>query len=65
MKVCRHCGVTADPRGQWWSLSNYYGLSGWFCPKCYDLVEHRTSYADPLGQPVNPEGYAMVKEALS
>jgi len=64
MKVCRHCGTT-DQRGQWWSLCNYYELSGWFCAKCYDLVEHRTSWGDPVGRPVNPKGYTMVKEKLS
>lgn len=62
-KTCRHCGTT-DPRGQWWSLNNYYSLSGWFCSRCYDLVEHRSTHTDPLGQPVNPRGYAKVMEAL-
>lgn len=61
LKTCRHCGTT-DQRGQWWSLKNYYGLSGWFCFRCNDLVEHRSFHNDPIGQPVNPSGYAQVIE---
>lgn len=64
MKTCKHCRTT-DQRGQWWSLNNYYGLSGWFCSKCNDLVEHRSTYTDPVGRPVNPKGYAAVLEKLS
>lgn len=51
---CTNCKTT-DPAGQWWGLSNYYGVSGTFCPKCYDLVSH-----DPYGNPRNPDDYARV-----
>lgn len=47
MNKCRVCNVSTDKsQGQWWSLSNYFGLSGRFCPDCYDKVSH-DSYANP------------------
>jgi hypothetical protein len=32
--------------GQWWSLRNYYGISGEFCPGCFDKISH-DSYGRP------------------
>lgn len=58
---CTNCG-TSTPSSQWWGLSNYYGLTGHFCPTCYDLVSH-----DPYGKPTNPEAYqaALEKQTLT
>lgn len=61
MKTCNPCKTT-NQKGQWWSLRNYYGLNGWFCERCFALVEHRSSWEDPIGHPVNPKGYASVLE---
>ena len=54
--ACTVCG-TKDRNGQWWGLQGYYGLSGNFCPKCYDKVSH-----DSYGKPNNPSGYKEVME---
>jgi hypothetical protein len=54
-KICKPCGVSDTKRkGQWWSLNNYYGFSGWFCPDCYDKVSHRN------GEPENPAEYVTM-----
>lgn len=58
MYSCAGCGVSDDPgqhRGYWWTLRNYYGLTGSFCPSCYDLVSH-----DGFGQPKHPEEYVLM-----
>jgi len=51
---CTCCGQE-KANGHWWSLSNYHGLSGRFCPKCYEKVSH-----DPYGNPKHPEQYTMI-----
>ena len=33
---------------QWWSLVNYYGVKGVFCPACFEKVRHKD------GKPVHP-----------
>lgn len=56
---CTNCGTT-DHRGQWWYLGNYFGLSGTFCPKCYDKVSH-----DSYGIPRNPNLYVEILKKLT
>lgn len=57
MNVCTNCGATSDTRpGQWWGLGNYYGVSGTFCPDCYELVSH-----DPYRKPRHPTDYEAIK----
>ena len=51
---CRCCGKEND-NGQYWSLRNYYGLSGRFCSECYSKVSH-----DSYGNPKHPEQYTMI-----
>lgn len=51
---CTNCG-TEGPNRQWWHLSNYFGLSGFFCSKCYDKVSH-----DPYGNPKRPRDYQAI-----
>ena len=51
---CSNCGAT-EAKGQWWSLSKYHGLSGRFCPKCYNKVSH-----DSYGMPEHPKAYAEI-----
>lgn len=54
--VCKPCGVTDKQRqGTWWFLQNYHGLSGQFCPDCYDKVSH-----DSYGRPENPKQFTMM-----
>lgn len=45
-KRCTNCNTVNTGKGQWWHLSNYYGISGYFCPSCYDQVAH-DSYGNP------------------
>ena len=54
LRPCANCGTT-NPEGQWWNLSNYYGIKGYFCPECYDKVSH-----DPYGNPERPDDYQAV-----
>lgn len=49
------CCDDVDVEGQWWNLNNYYGISGYFCPNCYDKVRH-----DSQKQPINPDQYVVV-----
>jgi hypothetical protein len=51
---CIICG-TSNPKGQWWGLSGYFGLSGRFCPICYDKVSH-----DAYGKPNNPVEFEKI-----
>jgi len=49
--TCTNCGKYKDQvpknQGVWWTLSNYYNIWGYFCPKCYNLVSHNST-GDPL-----------------
>jgi hypothetical protein len=58
MKKCTNC-VTTDPKGQWWYLYNYYKISGYFCPRCYEDVSH-----DSAGNPNHPIKYKMMLENI-
>lgn len=51
-KHCTLCGVKSEHDLQFWHLTNYYGLSGYFCPTCYMGISHRN------GEPKNPDFYA-------
>ncbi len=59
--ICTLCkkedpyGDDANPyRGPaWWTLNNYHGISGYFCPECYDKVDWWN------GEPRNPEAYRV------
>jgi hypothetical protein len=51
---CTHCGEV-EVAGQWWSLRDYYGVSGYFCPDCMEMVSH-TSYE----MPIHPAQYQAV-----
>lgn len=44
----------------WWTLSGYFGLSGFFCPTCYDKVRH-----DAYGKPVHPRSYRRILKELT
>ncbi len=45
--------------GEFWGLSNYFGLSGTFCVTCYSKVSH-----DSYGRPEHPVMHrlAVVKQ---
>lgn len=51
---CTCCGKEKQS-GQFWSLNNYFGLSGRFCSECYEKVSH-----DAYKQPKHPEQYTMI-----
>ena len=52
--ICINCGEKCV-YGTWY-LKKYYGVSGNFCRKCYDLVSH-----DPFfGIPRHPEQYKAI-----
>jgi hypothetical protein len=36
-------------------LRNYFGISGYFCPKCYDKVSH-----DSYNKPNHPGEYLLI-----
>ena len=44
--VCRKKREGVLP--QWWSLVEYYGVKGVFCPACFEKVRHKD------GKPVHP-----------
>ena len=53
---CTNCGAEGkNKKGQWWTLSNYHGLSGHLCPDCYADVAH-----DSFGRPVRPERFKAI-----
>ena len=56
MNHCTACGLDrAESHGQWWSINNYYGWSGYFCPGCYEKISH-----DSYGNPQNPTEYTLM-----
>jgi len=57
-QTCTCCGKekevkTLGPTG-WWYLNGYYGITGYFCPECYEDVSH-----DAHKQPNHPKRYTM------
>jgi hypothetical protein len=57
-RVCDGCNTTATTETvttrSWWTLRDYHGITGFFCPACTDMVQH-----DSHGQPENPEAYTF------
>jgi len=53
-RSCTNCGTDSN-KGQWWGLRNYFGISGYFCPKCYDKVSH-----DSYNKPNHPGEYLLI-----
>lgn len=51
--ICSNCAK--DTQGRGWSLCHYFGISGYFCSPCYDLVSH-----DSYKRPENPAAYMMI-----
>ena len=61
MQTCRACDADNQDRGgQWWHLSGYFGLTGSFCPTCYDEVSH-----DSYQRPRHPGEYMKILLKLS
>jgi|GEM_PF-4875088 len=56
---CTNCNKI-NVAGQWWYLGNYFGISGYFCPKCNNLVSHNS-----YGIPNYPEQYELIKNKQS
>ncbi len=53
---CTACDkTTRRSTEQWWSLRNYFGFSGDFCPDCYDKISH-----DSYGNPRRPKDYTFM-----
>lgn len=55
---CKGCDSNFDTQSSkvlWWSLTNYFGLTGKFCSTCYDHVAH-----DSYGNPKNPQLYTLM-----
>jgi hypothetical protein len=54
---CTNCSkpYTETSKGQWWSCTNYFGLTGFFCPDCYEDISH-----DSYKNPRNPAAYMMM-----
>ena len=61
---CHGCDLPRDARerdqGQWWNLSNYHGITGYFCPACYDKVAH-----DSYGRPKRPNDHLLMMLRLA
>lgn len=53
MNKCTNCEHTAKEAG--WFLKDYYGITGYFCRRCYNLVSH-----DSFKQPEHPAEYLMI-----
>lgn len=51
---CTNCGQI-HVEGQGWGLNNYFGISGYFCSDCYEMVSHN-SYREPN----HPEQYRAI-----
>jgi hypothetical protein len=61
--TCVYCKTDKPPHsgpGAFWFLRGYYGISGTFCSKCYDLVAHNS-----YGVPQDPKGLEKVRQALA
>jgi hypothetical protein len=52
---CTNCGKV-HVGGQWWNLRNSFGINGYFCPDCYDLVSHNGNR-----EPERPEQYRAIR----
>lgn len=58
-EFCDNCkkseNQNSKDHGTWWTLSNYYNISGYFCPDCYELVSH-----DAYGNPIHRKEWAKI-----
>jgi hypothetical protein len=52
---CDNCKKVYKDRTGFWGLSNYHGVSGNFCGKCYDKVSHNS-----YGKPEQPGEYLAI-----
>ena len=59
---CTNCGRSRVPEvpiigytPHWWTLTSYYGLYGYFCPDCYELVSHNGG-----GVPMHPKEFKTI-----
>lgn len=61
-RKCTNCGKEnkGESRRFWWGLNNYFGISGYFCPECYDKVSH-----SPIGKPENLVEYQAILDKQS
>lgn len=61
MITCACCGKehTNQDKPGWWHLSNYFGLFGSFCGRCFVKVSHNAYRV-----PNHPRLYAEIKERL-
>jgi len=50
MSTCTGCGADRSKAGQWWHTAVGYGVSGFWCSDCYEVIS-----LDAYGQPKNPE----------
>lgn len=57
VQPCTNCGDVEVP-GQWWHMSNYFGIHGYFCPKCSELISH-----DPYKKPNHPNEFKAIAVA--
>jgi hypothetical protein len=58
---CTGCDTDKETRkGQWWFLRGYFGITGQFCPDCYDKISH-----DSYQQPRHPAEYTLMLLKLS
>ena len=62
LNKCTNCGKEevvdywhVHNRRAWWNLNGYFGLWGFFCPPCYDLVSH-----DSYRKPNNPREFNTI-----
>jgi uncharacterized protein YlaI len=53
--TCTGCGAIEHEENSWWNLNNYFGITGYFCPDCYDKVSHGSDK-----KPKNPEEYTFM-----
>lgn len=54
-RPCDGCSTNDHETGQWWLLTGYYHISGYFCPECYNKVAH-----DSYGYPKDPVAYTYM-----
>tara|TARA_R110002126_G_scaffold272252_1_gene416385 strand:- start:39 stop:347 length:309 start_codon:yes stop_codon:yes gene_type:complete len=51
-EICTVCQRVRDGvLPQWWSLTQYHGVNGIYCPACFEKVRHKD------GKPVHPIAY--------
>ena len=52
--ACDNCGEQKQDQLAW-ILRNYFGISGYFCIDCYDLVAH-----DAYNNPKDPDTFNFI-----